>query len=135
MGKIETSCIIDDDSIAIYGIKKSMRDIDFCKTILVYSNGLDAIEGLRAMAEVGTKLPSIILLDLNMPIMDGWEFMDEFIKIPNTNTENVTIYVISSSIDPRDVLRAKNYSLVHNYILKPIQSQDLVKLLSDIRND
>jgi response regulator RpfG family c-di-GMP phosphodiesterase len=66
--------------------------------------------------------------------MDGWEFLEDFIKIPNSNTEKVTIYIISSSIDPRDILKAKNYSLVSSYILKPIKSNDLVKLLSDIRN-
>lgn len=134
MGKIESSCIIDDDPIAIYGIKKSMKEIDFCNTLIIYNNGQDAIDGLNTMVEEGTVLPAIILLDLNMPIMDGWEFLEDFIKIPNSNTEKVTIYIISSSIDPRDILKAKNYSLVSSYILKPIKSNDLVKLLSDIRN-
>ena len=132
MGKIESSCIIDDDPIAIYGIKKSMKEIDFCDTVLIYKNGQDAIDGLNSMVEDGIKLPSIILLDLNMPIMDGWEFLDDFLKIPNCNTKQVTIYIISSSIDPRDIIKAKDYSLVSNYILKPIKSVDLVKLLSDI---
>ncbi|MBC8766634.1 response regulator [Arenibacter sp. BSSL-BM3] len=132
MGKIESSCIIDDDPIAIYGIKKSMKEIDFCNKIVIYNNGQDAIDGLNSMVEDGMELPSIILLDLNMPIMDGWEFLDDFIKIPNCNTEKVTIYIISSSIDPRDIIKAKNYSLVSNYILKPIKSNDLLKLLSDI---
>ena len=132
MGKIESSCIIDDDPIAIYGIKKSMKEIDFCDTVLIYKNGQEAIDGLNSMVKDGIKLPSIILLDLNMPIMDGWEFLDDFLKIPNCNTKQVTIYIISSSIDPRDIIKAKDYSLVSNYILKPIKSVDLVKLLSDI---
>lgn len=130
MGKIESSCIIDDDPIAVYGIKKSMKEIDFCNTIVVYKNGQDAIDGLNTMVEEGSELPSIILLDLNMPIMDGWEFLDDFLKIPNSNTDKVTIYIISSSIDPRDIIKAKNYHLVSNYILKPIKSDDLLKLLS-----
>ncbi len=134
MGKIESSCIIDDDPIAIYGIKKSMKEIDFCNTIVVYKNGQDAIDGLNNMVAEGIALPSIILLDLNMPIMDGWEFLDDFIKIPNNNTKAVTIYIISSSIDPRDVIKVQDYSLVSNYILKPIKSADLLKLLSDGSN-
>lgn len=131
MEKIESSCIIDDDPIAVYGIKKSMKEIDFCNTILVYKNGQDAIDGLNNMVAECKALPSIILLDLNMPIMDGWEFLDDFVKIPNCNTKEVTIYIISSSIDPRDVIKAKEYSLVSNYILKPIKSSDLVKLLTN----
>ncbi|MDO6601378.1 response regulator [Arenibacter palladensis] len=135
MGKIESSCIIDDDPIAIYGIKRSMKEIDFCNKIVVYNNGQDAIDGLNNMVAEGIALPSIILLDLNMPIMDGWEFLDDFIKIPNNNTKKVTIYIISSSIDPRDVIKVQDYSLVSNYILKPIKSADLLKLLSDGSND
>jgi CheY-like chemotaxis protein len=135
MGKIESSCIIDDDPIAIYGIKRSMKEIDFCKTIVVYNNGQEAIDGLNNMIVEGIALPSVILLDLNMPIMDGWEFLDDFIKIPNNNTKKVTIYIISSSIDPRDVIKVQDYSLVSNYILKPINSTDLLKLLSDGSND
>ncbi len=135
MGKIESSCIIDDDPIAIYGIKRSMKEIDFCNKIVVYKNGQDAIDGLNNMVAEGIALPSIILLDLNMPIMDGWEFLDDFIKIPNNSTKAVTIYIISSSIDPRDVIKVQDYSLVSNYILKPIKSADLLKLLSDGSND
>ncbi|MDL5512971.1 response regulator [Arenibacter sp. M-2] len=134
MEKIESSCIIDDDPIAIYGIKKSMKEIDFCNTILVYQNGQDAIDGLNNMVTECIALPSIILLDLNMPIMDGWEFLDDFIKMPNSSTKEVTIYIISSSIDPRDVIKAKDYSLVSNYILKPIKSADLLKLITNRSN-
>tara|TARA_R100001369_G_C3323189_1_gene169276 strand:+ start:1483 stop:1890 length:408 start_codon:yes stop_codon:yes gene_type:complete len=135
MRKIESSCIIDDDPIAIYGIKRSMKEIDFCNKIVVYNNGQEAIDGLNNMVAEGIALPSVILLDLNMPIMDGWEFLDDFIKIPNNNTKKVTIYIISSSIDPRDVIKVQDYSLVSNYILKPIKSADLLKLLSDGSND
>lgn len=125
-------CIIDDDPISVFGIQKSMRDIDFCDNVVVYRNGQEALAGLTKMLEAGKKLPSIILLDINMPIMDGWEFLEDFVKIPNSNTEEVTIFIISSSIDPRDFLRAKSFSVVNNYIVKPIFKKDLVKLLSEM---
>jgi CheY-like chemotaxis protein len=132
MGKFKIGCIIDDDPISVFGIQKSMRDIDFCDNVVVYRNGQEALAGLTKMLEAGKKLPSIILLDINMPIMDGWEFLEDFVKIPNSNTEEVTIFIISSSIDPRDFLRAKSFSVVNNYIVKPIFKKDLVKLLSDM---
>jgi len=132
MGKFKNGCIIDDDPISVFGIKKSMRDLDFCDNIIVYTNGQEALEGLTKTTQEGKKLPSIILLDINMPIMDGWEFLEDFVKIPNSNTDEVTIFVISSSIDPRDFLKAKSFSVVNNYIIKPIFKKDLVKLLSDI---
>lgn len=127
------SCIIDDDPISVFGMKRSMKKVNFSKTIEVYHNGQEAIDGITAMVAAGQKIPSVIFLDLNMPIMDGWEFLENFTKIPNTNTDYVTIFIVSSSVNPRDIIRAKEYSIVNNYILKPIQPKDLLKVLSEIK--
>ena len=132
MGKLNSSCIIDDDDIFIYGTKKIMKKIDFCDEILVFNNGQEAMDGLKQLAAENKKLPSVIFLDINMPIMDGWEFLEDFIKIPNNNREHVTIYIISSSIDPMDIQKVQMYGLVNNYILKPIRIEDLEKVLNDI---
>ena len=109
-----------------------MQKIDFCDEILVFSNGQEAMDGLKLMATQNKTLPSVIFLDINMPIMDGWEFLEDFVKIPNNNRENVTIYIISSSIDPIDIQKVQLYGLVNNYILKPIRIVDLEKVLNDI---
>lgn len=132
MKKIKTACIIDDDPIFIYGMKRLMREVDFCETVLVFQNGQDAIDGLHEITANGEKLPCVILLDLNMPIMNGWEFLEEFAKIPNHNREKVIIHIISSSVDPRDLERIKNYEVVNNYILKPISKEDLENALENI---
>ncbi|NNG09794.1 MAG: response regulator [Arenibacter sp.] len=131
MGKFKNSCIIDDDPISVFGIKRSMKETNFSDDVVVYTNGQDALDGLTKMINEGKKLPSIIFLDLNMPIMDGWEFLDDFIKIPNSNTDNVIIFIVSSSMDPRDMIKAKNYKMVNNYILKPILRKDLEKLMTE----
>lgn len=130
--KIDSCCIIDDDPIFIYGTKRIMKDVDFCDSIIVYNNGQEAYEGLREISDQGKKVPPIIFLDLNMPIMNGWEFLDMFTQIPSNNSENTVIYIISSSVDPRDLERVKNYKSVHNYILKPITPNDLENVLKDI---
>ncbi|RTE54677.1 response regulator [Arenibacter aquaticus] len=132
MGKFKNSCIIDDDPISVFGIKRSMKETNFTDDVVVYTNGQEALDGLTKMLNEGKKLPSIIFLDLNMPIMDGWEFLDDFIKIPNTNTEKVIIFIVSSSMDPRDMIKAQSYSMVNNYILKPILRKDLVRLMSEL---
>lgn len=133
MGKLSSSCIIDDDPIFVYGTKKIMKKIDFCEEILVYNNGQEAMDGLKQLTAQNKKLPTVIFLDINMPIMDGWEFLEDFVKIPNNNRENVTIYIISSSIDPMDIQKVQSYGLVNNYILKPIRIIDLEKVLKDIQ--
>lgn len=129
MTKIKSTCIIDDDPIFIYGTQRLMQEENFSETIIVFNNGQDAIDGLYEMTERGENLPSVILLDLNMPIMNGWEFLEDFVKIPNLNRESVTVYIISSSVDPRDLERIKNYEVVNNYILKPLTPQDLLAIL------
>lgn len=133
MGKLSSSCIIDDDPIFVYGTKKIMKKIDFCDDILVFNNGQEAIDGLMLLAKQNKKLPNVIFLDINMPVMDGWQFLEDFVKIPNNNRENVTIYIISSSIDPMDIQKVQLYGLVNNYILKPIRIVDLEKVLNDIQ--
>ncbi|MCK0157439.1 response regulator [Cellulophaga sp. F20128] len=132
MKKISSSCIIDDDQIFVYGTRRIMKDANFCETIHVFENGLDAINALKKMIVDGIELPRLIFLDLNMPIMDGWEFLEDFLKIPNNIREQVTIFIISSSIDPRDIERVKEYDVVSDYILKPVTPKDLRNLIEEI---
>ena len=130
MRKISRSCIIDNDPIFVFGTKKVMKEVDFCDDILVYHNGEEAINGLKSMVKRGEQLPNLIFLDLNMPIMDGWDFLEDFIAIPNNNRKDVFVYIISSSIDANDFIRARNYEIVNNYILKPVTPEDLIFVLN-----
>lgn len=130
MRKISISCIIDDDPIFVFGTKKVMKEVDFCDDILVYHNGEEAINGLKSMVKRGEQLPNLLFLDLNMPIMDGWDFLEDFIAIPNHNRKDVFVYIISSSIDANDFIRARNYEIVNNYILKPVTPEDLIFVLN-----
>ena len=130
MNKIKTCCIIDDDPIFIYGTKRMIKETDFCNSIIVFNNGEDALLGLTEAFDIHHELPQVIFLDLNMPIMNGWEFLDEFVKLPNTTLAQTVIYVISSSVDPRDIERVKEYELISNYILKPITPNDLEMVLN-----
>lgn len=113
-----TACIIDDDPIFIFGSKILLKNNDFSNNIIICQNGREAINIIVSMLESQKPLPEIIFLDLNMPIMDGWEFLEEFAKLSNIG--NVKIYILSSSIDSRDIARAKEYELVHDFIAKPL---------------
>ena len=128
MKKIDIACIIDDDPIFIFGTKKIMQIANFCESFMIFHNGKQAYDKLKIILENGSQLPDLILLDLNMPIWDGWQFLDEFVKIPNEKI--ITIYIITSSVDPADVIRAKSYDMVSNYIVKPITMPELKKILS-----
>ncbi|WP_179336905.1 response regulator [Winogradskyella ludwigii] len=129
MSKIDVACIIDDDPIFIFGAKRMMELSNFCKSFMVFKNGQEAINQLKPIMLNGKDIPDIILLDINMPIMDGWEFLDEFIKIEAH--KSITIYIVSSSIDPVDLNRAKRYKNISNYIIKPISIETLKGILEE----
>lgn len=127
MKKIDIACIIDDDPIFVFGTKRIMQLANFCESFMIFRNGKEAYDKLKVIILNKEKLPDLILLDLNMPIWDGWQFLDEFIKIPNETP--ITIYIITSSVDPADVEKAKSYDSVSNYIVKPITIAELKNLL------
>ena len=129
MKKINIACIIDDDPIFVFGTKRIMQLSNFSESVIVYQNGKEAYEKLKATIQANEPQPDIIFLDLNMPIWDGWQFLDEFIKIPNDYP--ITIYIITSSVDPADVEKAKKYDAISSYIVKPITSASLQNILDN----
>lgn len=132
MSKLKIACIIDDDPIFIFGLKKVMNSVDFAEEVLVYKNGEDALENLIAIKNDKETLPEVILLDLNMPIMDGWQFLDEFTQVKVD--KKITVYIVSSSIDPLDYEKTKKYNHIENYIIKPVQTDDLKTILKTFKS-
>lgn len=128
MKKIDLACIIDDDPVFVFGAKKIMELGNISKSFMVFPNGAKAIDALKPMIIANQKLPDFILLDINMPVMDGWEFLDELVKIPCK--KEITIYIVTSSIDPADMDKAKTYTSVTNYLIKPITTDKLQQVLS-----
>lgn len=129
--KVELACIIDDDKIYVNLVKKIIEIKKLSENLLIYKNGKEALDYFKAIMENATdedKLPDIIFLDLNMPVMDGWEFLNEFMKIKNNLNKKITLYVVSSSIDPRDLERARSFNLVTDYLIKPIELKKFEKI-------
>jgi len=110
-------CIVDDDPIHIFTTKRILQMEKVCDKILVYKDGKEAYEGLKGMIVDNLDLPKLILLDLNMPIWDGWDFLDEFTKIERS--KEIKILINSSSQNSEDLNRAKSYESVDGFIFKP----------------
>jgi len=130
MSQIDVACIIDDDELFTYVLAKQMKVMEFCKTILVFRNGLEALNYLRPALESPEALPSVILLDLNMPVLDGWQFLDEFVRL--RPGKKISIYIISSSIDAADHEKALAYKEVANFYIKPITRENLLEILNAV---
>ncbi|WP_339650564.1 response regulator [uncultured Maribacter sp.] len=105
-----------------------MKEVEFAENIIVYNNGQEAVDGLKEIIKEKGTLPDVIFLDLNMPIMNGWEFLEEYENCSYDISKKTNIYIISSSVDPRDLERVKQYNKVDSYILKPITPDDLGKI-------
>jgi CheY-like chemotaxis protein len=123
----KTVCVIDDDKIYIYGLKKLISIKQLSPNLMEFYNGKEAIDFLTDPDNLDT-LPDIIFLDINMPVMDGWGFMESFVKIKPQLGKKITIYMVSSSINDEDIQRAKTISDITDYVIKPISPDTLVEL-------
>jgi CheY-like chemotaxis protein len=133
MKQLDIACIVDDDKIFSYLLSRQMKMVNFCQTTLTFSNGMEALSYLRPVLGSPEMLPSVILLDLNMPVLDGWQFLDEFEGLHPS--KKITIYIVSSSIDSADHERALKYNTVSNFYIKPLFKRDLYQMLEDLLPD
>ena len=118
--------IIDDDPIHVFTTKRCLNSANFCENIHVYKNGKEAFEAVSEIIKMNAVFPEIILLDINMPIWDGWDFLNELEKLQFN--KNINIYITSSSKDPLDQAKAKSYDLVKNFISKPFNIDELTTI-------
>lgn len=123
MKKAAVTWLIDDDRMFTYITTKQLRTLALCDDIQVFNDGDDAVRYLQEVVETPEKLPTVILLDINMPVLDGWQFLDRMRSFDLSR--NIIIYIVSSSIDQADQLKAATYKEVSNFYVKPISKDDL----------
>ncbi len=121
--------IVDDDEVYKMGIKRLIKRADFINEVQFFENGKLAIDALLANKSDAGMLPNVILLDINMPIMDGWEFLEIFNTIKQQLAKSIIIYMVSSSINPKDIEKAKNYEDVTEYLEKPVTLDEIQQMV------
>jgi CheY-like chemotaxis protein len=117
--------LVDDDFVFTFLNKKIISSLKFVNEIDTAQNGLQAIELLNASVDNDKPLPDIILLDLNMPIMDGFGFLDAFRNLRHPQKDRIKIIIVTSSMHPADLQRAKDYG-VTSYLTKPLKEEGLL---------
>ncbi|RKS94047.1 response regulator receiver domain-containing protein [Flavobacterium limicola] len=123
--------VIDDDAIYQIIVNKIIQRSEMFSAVFSFKNGRIAIDALQETLENETALPDIILLDINMPIMDGWEFMEELALMKSKFNKQITVYIVSSSISIEDKNRSKTYADILGYLSKPVTINDLVLIASN----
>lgn len=123
--------VIDDDIIYKTIMKKIILKSEIFTSTITFSNGKEAINALKNAIENKEDLPEIILLDIEMPVMDGWGFMSEMAVLKPKFQTKILIYISSSSIAVEDKLKAKNNPDIQGYMSKPISLDDLKLIASN----
>ena len=124
---IEIACIIDDDEMYVSLITKVIDIRKLAKNLIIFRNGEEALDYFvkTFLHKKAQAIPQIILLDLNMPVMDGWKFLEELSKYNFPALKNSTLYIVSSSINPVDIKRSQEFNLVKDFLVKPSGLDDL----------
>ncbi|CAN5687007.1 response regulator [soil metagenome] len=121
--------IVDDDpqnnTLSKMALKKSLGEV-LINDFIIPEEGLQFIESEFNNKPYGEK--ATLFLDINMPTMTGWEFLEKFKEFNESLKEKFTIYILSSSVDPRDIERAKENPHVVGFIEKPLQKKMLLEI-------
>jgi response regulator RpfG family c-di-GMP phosphodiesterase len=124
--------LIDDDKIFQLTSSKFIKSTSITDRLLQFENAEDALKFLMSNINNASALPDFIFLDINMPLVDGWMFLDDYDKFKHTLPKPILIYMVSSSIDPRDINRAKNNSNIKDYVIKPVSREKFTELLGRV---
>ncbi|MFM6975690.1 MAG: response regulator [Sphingobacteriaceae bacterium] len=123
MANINLTCIVDDDEIFVYAMKKLISLRNLCNEVMVFNLVEDAITYLKKHQSEPSLLPEIILLDINLPVMDGWDFLTEYKELNPLLVKKPAIYMLSSSSNPADQKRAEDTPYIKGYFVKPLSKE------------
>lgn len=126
-------CLIDDDNIYQYTARVILEATGLAKQIQSFYNGSEAIDYLTDPKNfVSDLLPDVIFLDINMPIMDGWEFLEEYNKFSAKLPKPITVYMVSSSVNSSDMQKSRSYKSVADYLVKPVNRSKYQELMESL---
>ena len=129
MTKIACALLVDDDTTANYLNKRLFHKLDVAEKLLVAQNGLEALQ-LIGQNCPGPHCPMLILLDINMPIMDGFEFLESYAPLAKKTLPPVVIIMLTTSLNPKDVEKVEQAAIA-GLLNKPLTELALKKILAD----
>lgn len=130
MNSLKKIAIIDDDQVFQMIVSKqlSVNKID-CE-VLKFFNGEDAFQYFETNSNNLDGIPDFVMLDVNMPIKDGWDFLEDYKTLPESIRNKVKLYLVTSSVMKSDIEKAKKEQEVVDYVSKPVSKERLAELFT-----
>lgn len=127
---IDKVLCIDDDQITLVLCEMVIKKAGFAKDVITAKNGREGLAWFSAYFSKGKKTerpdpPQVIFLDLNMPVMNGWDFLEDYLMKYSDRLPDTKVVILSSTVNPEDFLRANRYAIVIDFINKPLTTEGL----------
>jgi CheY-like chemotaxis protein len=124
MEKIDCIMLVDDDQTTNYINELLIEELDITNKLLIALNGMEALKLIKQHCESLGKCPSLILLDVNMPVMNGFEFMQAYKKLDVSQQQSMIVVMLTTSLNTKDVAKAKELG-ISSYLNKPLSEEDM----------
>lgn len=135
MSVLKTILLIDDDQINNFVCESIISNEKFANEVISYEWAEEALNFLQACAcSDPAKFPDLIFLDINMPGMDGWTFLEEYEKLPEEVTSNCSLFLLSSAVDRKDIICGKSHAVVKDFFSKPLSPEVLAIIQEEYLN-
>ena len=121
--------LIDDDNMTNFLNQRIIENLGLAHHIIIYQYAEEALTYLKTSAASDTKNPDIMLVDLNMPRMNGWEFLEHYEELKKPMEKNTSVFVLTTSMNPDDEQRSKHHEILSGYITKPLTKEKLEDIM------
>ncbi|MCB9232815.1 MAG: response regulator [Bacteroidia bacterium] len=122
---LECIMLIEDDETVNFYNEFLLKELGLAENIVIRENGEVALEYLRECLDNDSKIPDLILLDINMPVMNGFEFLDAYESLPVSKEIKALIVMLTTSLHPSDLEKANTYASVSEYLYKPLMEEKI----------
>ncbi len=129
---MKTIFIIDDDNMYQMLLSRTIRKINDQLIIVSFTNGEEALEHFGELFEQNSSLPDLVLVDINMPVLDGWQFLEDLEIVRPGYKNEIPVYLISTSLDENDKNKAMENKHIRDFIIKPLPTDWLEEVLKSL---
>ncbi len=131
--KLRCVLLVDDDPATNFLNKRLLSRMEIAEVIEVCRNGVEAIDYLKGTGPYSARCPNpdLILLDLNMPLMNGWEFLDAYRELPEEKRTSTIVIMLTTSLRPEDFAKAESLPEVFRMLNKPLSREQVLEIIRD----